>query len=182
MDTMKINILVGRFQPITKGHIKCAEVAYKETGHPTVLCMVETKTPDERHPFLSRNLVPIYKDLFKGHPWFEDIVLVRNADIVSISELLKGYEINSWTCGTDRYDSYSKMAAKYSEKAGLTPEFRVIEIPRTPEDVSATKLREALKNNDKKAFMAGFPKIGLRQSLRMDLYETLREWILAISK
>ena len=185
----KVNIIVGRFQPITIGHIKCAIEAFdKNGGHRTVLCMIDTPDSkvDARHPFPSSMLLNIYKKLFigsrdKSH-CIEDIILVKNADIVAISEALreKGYEPISWSCGTDRYASYKSMTERYAEKAGLPENFKVIEIKRTDDDVSATKLREALLADDKKTFFTSFPSIHLSARLEMDIYKELRTQILKV--
>ena len=39
----RVNVMVGRFQPLTNGHLKCVETAWEKKGVPTVLCMVNTK-------------------------------------------------------------------------------------------------------------------------------------------
>ena len=96
MDTnrkKRVNILVGRFQPITKGHLKCIKYVWEKYNTPTVILMIDTKVPNERHPFNSNVLVPMYKELFKSSPMIADILLVKNADIVTNHELLmsKGY-------------------------------------------------------------------------------------------
>jgi nicotinic acid mononucleotide adenylyltransferase len=182
----KVNILIGRFQPITNGHVKCAQVAFEQKGIPTVLCMIETPDSkvDARHPFPSSLTVPMYKDLFshnkKAH--IEDIVLVKNADIIKIAEVLRanGYEPQSWTCGTDRVDSYKAMAEKYHERAELPDDFEVIEIKRGDEDESATKLRDALARDDKDTFFKMFPAISLSVRVKTDIYSTLRNQLLSI--
>ena len=184
---MKVNIIIGRFQPITNGHLKCAAQAYKRRGCPTVLCMIDTPEAkvDTRHPFPSSMLLPIYHDLFDGQEKFhiEDIILVKNADIVKAAEILrdKGYEICSWSCGTDRVDSYTRMAEKYAEKAGLPSDFEVIEIKRSDDDESATKLRQALKDDDKTTFFRMFPNIPLRTRLKRNIYAELRNQLLSVS-
>ena len=93
-------------------------------------------------------------------PYIEKVVPVKNADIVAIGEELRryGYEIAAWTCGTDRYDTYSSMASKYHDKAGLTDDFEVIEVKRTDEDISATKARGYLLSDDKQAFFSMMPR------------------------
>lgn len=173
-----VNIIIGRFQPITKGHLKCAEYAFKQNGCKTVLCMVETleSKVDERHPFPSDMLVPMYRDLLKSNKYVVDIVLVKNADIVKIAEQLreKHYVISSWACGTDRYPSYKAMADKYAERAGLAENFEVIEIKRTGTDISATKLRDYLKAGDKVLFYEGFPVIPLSVNLKYNIFDTLK--------
>ena len=157
----KCNILIGRFQPMTKGgHLKCAEQAMKETGNPTMFLMIETKEQklDQKHPFPSSMLLPIYKDALKNNKNVAGITLVKNANIIDLAEACRaeGFEPVSWTCGTDRYDSYKKMAERYAKDAGLADDFQVIEIKRGDEDSSATKLREYLRSGNEKAFEKDF--------------------------
>lgn len=182
----QVNIIIGRFQPITNGHVKCTVQAYQKKGLPTVLCMIDTPDSkvDARHPFPSAMLLPLYKDLFDGKQCQHiiDIVLVKNADIVKAAEILrdKDYEIGSWSCGTDRVDSYSKMAEKYADKAGLPADFEVIEIKRGDDDESATKLRQALRDDDKTTFFKMFPDIRLSARLKRDIYTELRNQLLSV--
>ena len=179
----KVNVMIGRFQPFTNGHLKCVEEAWTKKGVPTVICMVNTKDEkvDDRKPFPSSILLPLYEEAFSKDKRIAKIVLVTNADIVKIGEVLKddGYEICSWTCGTDRYDSYSKMAEKYGDKAGLTDDFKMIEVKRSDDDISATKVRQALLDNDKKTFDKLTPFGTLTQHLRGNesIYEILKNQI-----
>lgn len=180
----RINIMIGRFQPFTKGHYKCVEEARKVKDVPTVICMIETKDnkTDEKHPFPSSMLLPIYRYMFKNDPNIEDIILVPSADIVKISDQLKDYEIVSWTCGTDRIDDYKKFTDKYHDQAHLSDDFEMIEIKRTGEDISATKVRQALLDDDKAAFLKMTPAVHLSTRLRYNIYDILREWILTAYK
>ena len=180
MNIKRINAVVGRFQPFTKGHMKCVEMAWNELHVPTVICMINTKDDkvDERKPFPSSLLVPLYNEAFKKDERIAKVVLVSNADIVKIAEACRaeGYEICSWTCGTDRYDDYKKMSEKYGEKAGLTDDF---EVKRSDEDISATKVRQALLDDDKKTFDKMTPFGTLSQHLKGDksVYEVLKKQI-----
>ena len=147
-----VNIILGRFQPFTLGHLACVEQAFKEGANPTVLCIIETpeNKRDERHPFTSDEIIPMIEKMIYGSEKIIDYVLVKNADIVKIADALrdKGYTLASWTCGTDRYASYSRQCKGYWEKAGLPEEPKCIEVKRGDDDVSATKVRQALKDND----------------------------------
>jgi hypothetical protein len=152
----RVNILVVRFQPFTKGHYKCVEEAWKLKKIPTVICMIDTPESkvDKRHPFTSKMLIELYKELFESDEKIADIVTVKNANIVANAETLKGlgYEIASWTCGTDRFDGYDKMATKYGEMIGLPDDYETIEVKRGDDDISATKVREALLKDDRDEF------------------------------
>ena len=115
---------------------------------------------DERRPFTTDLLLDVYEDLFSSDSLIEDVVCVKSANIVLISqELMKrGYQIGSWSCGTDRYSDYKRMSDRYHDKAALSDDFECIEIPRSDEDVSATKARNCLLSDDFRGFIDLKPK------------------------
>lgn len=155
-----VNIVVGRFQPLTKGHTACIEEAFKKKSLDTVLVMIDTPDDkvDKKHPFPSSLLEKIYKPLL-GKDHILDIIKVKNADIVKIAEILKdkGYQIASWTCGTDRVKDYTRMSTNYKEKAGLADDFELLEVKRGDDDISATRVRQAISEDDFKTFCALTP-------------------------
>ena len=164
---MNINIIVGRFQPLTKGHLKCAKYHVR-----TVLCMIETKKTDSKKPFLTSDFIDLYKSLLLDDKDIIDIILINNADIVKIKEICEnlGYNIKYWTCGTDRFADYDRMARKYA------PEVEVIEVPRTDEDISATKARKALMDGDEYEFYKLFIPITLKQRQQFgNIFNTFKE-------
>ena len=179
----KVNITIGRFQPLTNGHMKCIEKAWKDLGIPTIVCMINVKDEkvDEKHPFPTSLILPLYNDAFKKEKMIEKFVLVSSANIVAIGEMLheEGYEIASWTCGTDRIEAYTKMAEKYKEQSYLSDDFKMIEIKRSDEDISATKVRQALLDDDKKFFNKMTPFGTLSQHLKGkdSVYEILKNQI-----
>lgn len=182
---MKVNIMIGRFQPLTNGHMKCVDEAWNKLKVPTIIAMIGVKDEkvDEKHPFPSSILLPLYNEVFDKNKRIEKVILVKNANIVEIGETLhnEGYEICSWTCGTDRLESYEKMADKYHDRAHLTDDFQMIEIKRTDEDISATKARQALIDDDKKTFAALTPLMTISSRAKNDnVYNVLREQILKV--
>lgn len=176
--------MVGRFQPFTKGHYKCVEEAWKQKGIPTVICMIEIaddKT-DERHPFPTSMMVPLYKEFFKKDEKVEDVILVKSADIVKIHEQLgDDYQICSLTCGTDRVKAYQWMY-KYKEQAKLSDDFEIIEIKRSDEDISATKVRQALLDDDRTTFNKMTPMVSLSAHLKNDYFDILQKQIREVIK
>lgn len=185
MAKIPTNIIIGRFQPFTDGHMKCIEAAYKQLKIGTVICLIDTpdNKVDLRHPFSTSILLPIYNDLKNSYKSINDIVIVKNADIVKIGELLNDkYEIKSWTCGTDRIDSYTKMSERYKEQAGLSDDFQMIEVKRSDEDISATRVRQALINGDIKTFERLTPYNTLKSYLKEPnkTYNILRNEILKL--
>lgn len=182
----KVNILMGRFQPITMGHIKCAETAWKEKGVKTILLIVDTTKEDAKHPFATTMLISTYKKLNKEFDYIADVIVVKSADIVKNIELCReaGYEPISWSCGTDRVDSYKKMIAKYGPQIGLADDFEVIEIKRSDDDISATQVRNALLKGDTKTFEKLTPKSihSLYSKLKknVDMYCELKEGVVSL--
>lgn len=181
----RVNIMIGRFQPITNGHMKCVDYAWDKLHVPTIIAMINTKDEkvDEKHPFPSSMLLPIYEKVFEKNPRIEKIILIKSANIVEIGEILheEGYEICSWTCGSDRLESYQKMSDKYHDKAHLSDDFQMLEIKRGDDDISATKAREALLNDDKKTFSSLTPLMTIRTRLG-NTYDVLKEQLKKVYK
>lgn len=182
----RVNIMVGRFQPFTKGHLKCIETVWRQTGTKTVLVMIDTPTSkiNESHPFSSELLLPICEELFKHYNFIEKIILAKNANIVDINETLNslGYEICSWVCGSDRYDSYKSMVDRYGEQINLPEDFKLIEIKRGTQDISATQVREALINKDYLTFTKLMPFMPLSFVIKYPLFDILSKEILKTYK
>ena len=183
MNLWKVNIVVGRFQPLTLGHIACAKEAERRFDRPTVLCMINTPATktDEKHPFPTDVFYQMYWNVCKRYKFIEDIVIVPSADIVKISQILaeKGLCIGSWTCGTDRYNDYKRMVDKYSAAANLPDDFELIEVKRTAEDISATKARQALMDGDRKTFNKITPFGDLSGYLKgQSSFDTFRKYVL----
>jgi hypothetical protein len=185
MTKIPVNIVIGRFQPMTDGHIKCVDAAFKQLGVGTVICLIDTPEAkvDKRHPFSTSILLPIYNELKATFKNILDVVPVKNADIVKIGELLGDrYEIKSWTCGTDRIQAYRDMSTRYKEQAGLPDDFQMIEVKRSDEDVSASRVRQALLDGDIKTFNMLTPYNTLKAYIKEPnkVYNILRREILQV--
>lgn len=161
----KVNIIIGRFQPFTLGHLKCAQEAQRRLGIKSVLLVINTVKQDARHPFLTKQIEKILDKMCKEEPTLTGYVLVKNADIVKNVEILReaGYEPVSWTCGTDRYAQYETMVKKYGKDIDLDDNFEVIEVKRGDEDISATAVRQALRDNDEDTYIGLVPNTWRRQ-------------------
>lgn len=174
----KVNIIIGRFQPFTLGHLKCAQEAQKKLGVKSVLLVINTVKQDARHPFLTKQIEKILDKMCKDEPSLAGYVLVKNADIVKNIEILReaGYEPISWTCGTDRYAPYETMVKKYGKDINLDPNFEMIEVKRGDEDISATAVRKALRDNDEDTFKNLVPDSWKKQ------FAFLREIIMGVDE
>lgn len=167
----KVNILVGRFQPPTLGHIKVLEQLYKQNGLPCVVITVVSST-GKNQKFNPQLMKRIWNDIKREYSFIEDIRETKTAFIDQILNSLRPeYEPVLWGTGTDRLKSYQRFIDIYGEEANILPEFDIYEIKRTGDNISATKVRNSLKNDDLEEFKSMTPKSEHKyyEKLRSDL-------------
>lgn len=110
--------------------------------------------------------------LQREYKFIEGAAVIGNAAIDTIFNVLRpGYEPVLWGAGTDRLKAYDNQIKKYNDELNCLPEFEMYEIKRNDDDVSASKVREALKRDDEKEFKAMTP------SSLHKMYTTLKEII-----
>ena len=157
----KVNICLGRFMPFTKGHYKMIEYGLKQNGLPTVVFMISNKKIDKRHPFSDELMQKEMDMLKKSLEGIENTVYVSSADIVKLGQWCyeNNYEPQFWITGSDRLAAYKRQAEnpKYQDLGHFPSSFTTLEVPRTDEDISATKVREAIMNDDLDTFKKMMP-------------------------
>ena len=158
----KVNICLGRFMPFTNGHYKMIEYGLKHNGLPTIIFMISNKKMDKKHPFsdeLMQKEMDMLKKSLKG---IENTVYVSSADIVKLGQWCyeNNYEPQLWITGSDRLAAYKRQAEnpKYQDLGHFPSSFTTLEVPRTDEDISATKVREAIMNDDLEVFKKMMPE------------------------
>ena len=157
-----VNMFVGRFQPFTLGHVKVFEKMYKENGLPVVVYMVRGGKPDpEKRPFDEDMQQAMFAKMKQQYPFLEASFVVPNGAIDTMFAAARpAYEPMMWGYGTDRKKSYGAMINKqsYRDDLGVDPSFKGFEIKRGAENISASKVRNALKIDDEKTFKKMTPK------------------------
>ena len=157
-----VNIFVGRFQPFTLGHVKVFEKMHKENGYPVVVYMVRGGKPDpEKSPFDEDLQQSMFAKMKNQYPFLEASYVVPNGAIDTLySTARPAYEPMMWGYGTDRKNAYNGMIDKqaYRDQLGVHPDFKGFEIKRGDENISASKVRNALKIDDEKTFKQMTPK------------------------
>jgi hypothetical protein len=157
-----VNIFVGRFQPFTLGHVKVFEKMYKENGLPTVVFLVRSSKPDsEKKPFSEDLQQAMFAAMTKQYPFLEASYVIPNGGIDTIfASARPAYEPMLWGFGTDRKKAYNYQIEKpeYREQLGVNPDFKGYEIFRTDDNISASKVRQALKLDDEGTFKKMTPK------------------------
>lgn len=174
----KVNIFVGRFQPFTLGHVKVFEQMHKENGLSTVVLLVRGKKIDkEKSPFDEDTQIKLFEDLKSEYPFLEACFVINTAAIDLIFNTLRPtYEPVLWGYGTDRKKAYDYQIEneRYRADLNVLPDFHGFEIKRTDEDVSASKVRQALLLDDEKLYQILVPKSMYKE------YEVLKNIINSI--
>jgi cytidyltransferase-like protein len=182
----KVNMFVGRFQPFTLGHAKVLETIHKQNGYPVVIFLVKAakaqKDDAAKRPYDVETQTAMLMHVQKQYPFLKEIFVIPSAGIdLMFNEMRPKYEPVLWGTGTDRFKTYGYQVNndKYREALGVLPEFGLYEIKRDDDDISATKVREALLNDDKKTFEKTTPKslhvmyTELKQKLEQSISENV---------
>jgi len=176
----KVNMFAGRFQPFTTGHIKVLEDLHKQNGLPVMVMIVRgSKRDPKRTPFDEDAQQRMVAALQSQYPFIEGSVVVPNGAIDTMfSSLRPTYEPVLWGYGTDRKKSYDGQIQhdSYRAQLGVLPEFQGHEIRRGDEDVSASKVRNALERDDRKGYEKLVPR-----SLH-DFYDELQNIMVPIEE
>jgi nicotinamide mononucleotide adenylyltransferase len=179
-------LIVGRFQPITRTHFEIIDAARKKFQQIFIVVVKGAKSQKDRekNPFpLGLRLRLIY-NAFGGkiHPshiisapsGFVPEILDNIFRLTSSENLKKRLVLLT---GSDRAAAYKKQIDDYFEKDGINVE--VQEIARdmdAADSVSASKVREAIKNNDKETFQSLTP-LGIHNE-----FMTLRKFLISESQ
>jgi nicotinamide mononucleotide adenylyltransferase len=155
------SLISGRFQPFTNGHKKMFDEAFSKTDY-VVVNIVKGKKSD-----VSRNPYPIelQEELIKATFPTKNIEFVSTTSGSLITIMNKAEQnINVIWCGSDRYNEYKKQVER-------NPDISVEEIKRTDNDISATKVRQSIIDNDIVVFKTLVPKE------THDYFKTLRDYL-----
>lgn len=160
-----VNMFVGRFQPFTLGHAKVLETMYKANGYPVVVFLVKSKTVkkgDEfSRPYEENTQIEMFNKVKKQYPFLKEIFVVPSAAIdIMFNEVRPKYEPVLWGTGSDRMKAYGYMVNNdsYRDQLNVRADFALFEIPRTDDEISATKVRNAMLNGNEKEFQSMTPK------------------------
>lgn len=149
---------------MTLGHQSLLEALYKENGYPVVLCLIHNTKFDSKHPFDDKLIEKEINTCLKGQDYYQDLIWVSSAAIDKIGEELKkkDYSAHLWGCGTDRAKMYERMASNKKYTVDFPDDFKVFVVKRDEtssavDGISATKVREAIKQDDKAEFVKMMP-------------------------
>lgn len=131
-------LIIGRMQPPTLAHIKMIDRACSYNDFVVVSLTSGSVKEKERSPYSFEERKELIMKSIR-HTNLE-IINVNSGNIFYIQEKSKR-NINKVYCGADREESYGSQLTQ-------NPEIKLSILPRFAESLSATKVREAIKQKD----------------------------------
>jgi cytidyltransferase-like protein len=157
----KVNIICGRFQPFTKGHLKVIKDLYEKNGLPVVVFIINNpKIDNNRKPFSTETQFKMFNTLKGTYPFIKDFMFLPQASIDKIfNKLRPKYEPVLWGTGTDRMKSYGYQVnnQKYRNELNVDSSFKLSEVERDESNISASKVRDILKTDNSLKFKSYVP-------------------------
>lgn len=160
-----VNIFVGRFQPFTLGHAKVLEAIHKENGYPVVVFLIKAKKAKKedsfKRPYSEDLQIKMFKQVQKQYKFLKEIIVLPSPAIDHMFNALRPkYEPVLWGTGSDRMKAYGYQVNNdnYRDQLNVRSDFGLFEIPRTDDNISATKVRNTMLDNDEAAFKSMTPK------------------------
>lgn len=152
----KVNIVIGRFQCMTLGHLEMSKELLKENGLPTIYVYIRSKSGKNAH-FSDSLTQKMMDEVVKKYSHIEHSFSFENAYLPSIvNELHRiGYEPILVGAGPDRYEDYQKMVQR--AKMETDENFAIYPFKNRFFGVSATIVREFISNDDFKGFKKNTP-------------------------
>jgi len=151
-------LMVGRFSPPTKAHTQIIGDALNKFDSVT-LNVVKSGKVNAENPFPIELQLKMWESVFPNL----NIQTSRTGNIVTILNKAKD-NINVLLTGTDRADGYRAQLKRM-------PDISVEEIKRTAEDISASKVRDALRTDNINVFKS------LMHPKLYQFYDELKEYV-----
>jgi nicotinamide mononucleotide adenylyltransferase len=149
-DLKDVNLLVGRFQPFHNGHLKMAKFLKEKNNFPSVAVVVYPgHNKSGKSPFKEDTIKKYMDGIVRDESEIADYIIVQRGLIGSaiVKLIEKGYKPHLIGAGEDRIDDYTKQL-EYVKKSEIGEEMKDLKLIKTPRVTSATKVREAIADDD----------------------------------
>lgn len=159
-----INVIIGRFQPIHRGHISISKFLKDANGYDSVYVNIRGEKPNVKSPISVETQQEIFSIVKKNENSILDFLQTNRVLAEEIFTLLRNhdYEPMSWGAGDDRTDEYKRqldyILKVKDNQMNVNPNFDIINIPRNIVKVSGTMVRNSITNGDKNEFERCMPK------------------------
>lgn len=154
-DSKKVNLIVGRFQPFHKGHLKMAKFLFEKNGLPCHIAVVYPgHNKSGKSPFTKSIIEKYMNPVVESNDEIEGYTIYKSGYLGNILASLAdlGYEVSLLGCGEDRLADYNKQT-EYLKNTDLSDLVgKHFEIVKTPRVGSATEVRDLLMKSDYSGF------------------------------
>lgn len=175
-ELQPVNMIVGRFQPFHKGHLKMAQKLKEKNDLPCIVAVVHPDHNKSKKSPFKQDLVRRYMEgVIKENPDLIKGFFIVNRGLLGViygTAKEHGFLVKTIGAGADRIEDYKKQEEYLKKHGSDFPED--IQVVETPRSVTATEVREKLKDED----FLGFKKLvpssvaSFYQSLVSSLNET----------
>lgn len=152
-----VNLILGKFQPFSNGHLKMSISAKKQNDCPSVLCITHPGVRSSRYPFSRETIEKMvncvreeFPDLIKDYYFIEGTSMEE-----AISNLPDIYSPSSICVGEKNYDNVY-LQRNWAKESGITD--LDIKIFKTPTWNSGKEIRGLIKNDNFASFKKCVPK------------------------
>ena len=143
VDLHKVNLLIGRFQPINKGHVKAAESMYNKNGHPCVFISVMPSIDNSIFTEKSVNIM-LKKVQQEYSNIIKDVKIVYDSSIKNIIKSISPeYDPILWGSSSSKIKDYALQLEYIKNKnipLRISDSLTLVEIPSyyTSKDIIST--------------------------------------------
>lgn len=177
-----VNIVVGRFQPIHKGHISISKFLKDANGYDTVYVAIRGSKPSIKSPISVELQDDIFSEVKANEPHIVDFLYSNRVIFNELFTQLRslGYEPMSLGTGDDREETYKEqldfMLNKRNNMMNVHKDFEIINIPRNIIKSSGTLIRECIINDDKETFDKFMPSylLGHYYKIQNEILRTIK--------
>jgi hypothetical protein len=159
-----LTLVFGRFNPPTTGHKKLLDTAKGISGENDFRIYPSRSHDPKKNPLDPGTKIKFMKQMFAD---YEDEI-VNEKDMKTIFDVLmtaqeEGYKEVTIVVGSDRLGEFKNLATKYNgdlydfESIAVVPGGTRDSDAEGVEGMSASKIRKAVKDDDRKAFERGIP-------------------------
>lgn len=170
----KVNLIVGRFQPLHLGHVKMIESLYKENELPVEIAVVHPGNNNSGNsPFPSQEVEKYISRFSEKNDKVSNYKVYKNGFLGNILSDLnsRGKEVICLGCGEERIPDYEKQVDYLKNGSSYDIIGDKFNLKRTPRKGSGSLVRKKIADGD----FIGFKKSVPQEVANM--YESLRQFM-----
>jgi nicotinamide mononucleotide adenylyltransferase len=154
----KCNVIIGKFQPFNKGHLKMCNRLVKENGSLVFLCVVHPEISGKKYPFSKSLIEKSISSIVSENPKIFNGYKIVTSNLLEDALNTISNDVNpiSFCVGDSDFENVILQREFLKNKYDFGD--KTIEIFKTPRWIDNEKVRESIRNNDFQSFKEDVPK------------------------